>query len=104
MQLFSWIALNWQTVCSWSAGLFILYRLVLVLNCFTSAATRFKNSEDAIQRVETTLQLVANNHLTHIQSEIEQTNGKLDHTNQLLSDLKDDIRLVLFGKMAADRE
>ena len=62
-----------------------------------SQEDRFKNSEDAIQRVEATLQTVANNHLNHIQSEVEKT-------NELLAGVRDDLRLVLFGKMSVERE
>jgi len=86
MQFFSWVAQNWQTVCGWAAGLYLLYRVGLVLTCiivfFNNVATRF-------QKAESTLTTVATNHLPHLQTELESI-------GETLTNLRDDLRLALY--------
>ena len=54
-----------------------------------SVVSRFKNAE-------TTLNLLATNHLPHIQAELERVSGAQSRTNDILSEIKEDLRLVLF--------
>jgi hypothetical protein len=75
MQLFQWIATNWQAVCGWVGGLYLIYHigklfiaLVLAINSITDRA---KAAED-------TLSLLATNHFPHLQLAIERVNENLE--------------------------
>ncbi len=96
MQFFQWIANNWQTVCAWIGGLYTLYKLgsvvTAVVGFFTSITSRVKEAES-------TLSLMATNHLPHLQAEMEKVNAKQERTNEILSEIKDDLRLVLFKEL-----
>lgn len=90
------MANNWQTVCAWIGGLYTLYKLgsvvTAVVGFFTSITGRFKAAES-------TLSLLATNHLPHLQAEMEKINDKQERTNELLSEIREDLRLVLFKEL-----
>ena len=90
---FQWIANNWETVCYWAGGLYAMYKIgsmvTAVATFLYSVVSRFKNAE-------TTLNLLATNHLPHIQAELERVSGAQSRTNDILSEIKEDLRLVLF--------
>ena len=99
MQFFQWIASNWQTVCAWIGGLYTLYKLgsiiTAVINFVATTSARFKNAED-------TLLALATNHLPHIQGELQSVSLKQDKTNELLGEVRDDLRLILFERKHRD--
>jgi hypothetical protein len=85
MQFFKWIADNWQAVCAWATGIYLVYHigrlfvsLVLAINAVSS---RFRAAE-------TILSTMASNHLPHIQAEIKRGIG-------VLEDVREDFRKFL---------
>ena len=89
MQFFSWVAQNWQPICSWVAGLYLLYRVGLVL---ASVVSFFHDASARVQTAESLLLNLSSNHLTHIQSGIEDI-GKT------LAELREDLRMMLYSKI-----
>ena len=96
MQALNWIISNWQTVGGWATVLVVLYRIGAVIaravTGLNMAVTRFRNSEETLQQVQGTVELLATNHLPHILAELQKT-------NEHLSDMKDDFRLVLLQRI-----
>lgn len=90
---FQWIANNWQSVCYWTGGLYALYKIGSMVTAIAtflySVVTRFKNAE-------TTLNLLASNHLPHLQIELEKLSAGQERTNEILELIKDDLRRVVF--------
>lgn len=95
MQFFQWMATNWTAVCAWIGGLYSLYKLgsivTAIIGLFTSISNRFKEAEDTLTRMAT-------NHLPHIQAELEKFNTQKERTNEILAEVRDDLRLVLFER------
>lgn len=103
MEFFSWVAANWQALCKWAGGFYLVYQIGRV---FTGAVTntskavmRFEAAETTISRVEEIVTLLSTNHLPHIQAELEKTNEALEEMGETLSGIREDLRLVLFQKM-----
>ena len=96
MQLLNWIASNWQAVCGWATVLVVLYRIgagiARAVTGINMALTRFTQAEKTITSVKSTVELLATNHLPHILAALEKT-------NEHLSDMKDDFRLILLQKI-----
>lgn len=101
--LFQWIGNNWGAVCGWAAGFYALYKMGSIVSAFASflfsLVTRFKNAEK-------TLNLLATNHLPHLQKEMEKLNDKVEELNEgqnrmldVLSQIREDLRLVWLGKV-----
>ena len=93
---FQWMSINWTTICAWGAGFYAMYKIGSVITAVASfvvtVTSRFKNAES-------TLSLLASNHLPHLQAELEKFNSKQDRTNEVLSEIREDLRLVLFEKI-----
>jgi hypothetical protein len=96
MQVINWIASNWQAVCGWATVLVVLYRigaaLARAVTGINMALTRFTQAEQTITSVKGTVELLSTNHLPHILAELQKT-------NEHLSDMKDDFRLILLQKI-----
>ena len=99
MNFFQWLATNWAEVGAWIGGIYTLYKLgsvvTAVVGFFTSITTRFKNAED-------TLVLLATNHLPHLQTELQTLNAKEERTHDLLSEIRDELRLALYERKHHD--
>ena len=89
MQFFQWMATNWTAVAAWIGGLYTLYKLgsivTAVIGLFTSISNRFKDAE-------TTLTLLATNHLPHLQAELQNLNVKQENTHNVLEEIRDELR------------
>ena len=85
MQFFQWIASNWQAVCGWAGGLYLTYHfcrlLVALVLAINSVVKQFKSAYDTLIRL-------TENHLPHIQAELEKT-------NRLLADMCEDLKKVV---------
>ena len=106
MQFFQWVVIHWQAVCGWSAGFYLLFRvghvftaIVLFIN---TVSARFKNAETSLQRVDSLVQEVANNHLAHIQIELEKINQTLDKVGEMLSGLREELAVVLREEISSN--
>jgi hypothetical protein len=79
-------------VCGWSTGLYLVYHIgrffTFVILKIQSVASRFMKAEE-------TLTIMATNHLPHIQSELEKSNIRSEQNNQVLIDIRGDLRKVL---------
>lgn len=92
MQLFQWIATNWQAVCAWTGGLYLTYHIGRL---FASMVLALNSWVKRFQQAETTLVTMSTNHLPHIQAELEKTSLAVLQSNALLLDIRKDLRAVL---------
>ena len=99
MDFLQWIDINWEHICGWTAGLYLLYRLSLVLTGFVafllSSSNRIKNSEATLEQVSSTLSVVMTNHLPHMQAELERQTLVMEKQTKVLEELHQDFRYVL---------
>jgi len=92
MQFFSWIADNWQAVCAWATGIYLVFHIG---RFFTAVVLAINSTVRRVLEAESTLTSMATNHLPHIQLELERNNNTLIHTNKILEDMRDDLQKVL---------
>ena len=71
MKFLSWIATNWQAVLGWTTGFTLLYKGGKI---FANLAVSFNDVRERFSKAEATLQIVATNHLPHLQVEMEKMN------------------------------
>jgi hypothetical protein len=102
MQFFSWIAANWQTLCGWSMGFYVVYLFgrsvaswVLIIR---DVAQRWTNAERVLGRVENLVGVMGDNHLPHLQAELEKSNATLSEISDTLRIMREDQRLLLSEK------
>ncbi len=99
MQFFQWLATNWASVAGVIGAAYTLWKLGTIITAIVrfinSVLTRFTDAEK-------TLALLATNHLPHLQAELEKFNSKQERTNEVLSEIREDLRLVLFEKIHHD--
>ncbi len=81
MKFIQWLVQNWQAVCGWITGLFVLGKL---LRGFTSVVLSVSSAVKRFEQAENTLSLVATNHLPHMQWELEKTNATMTSMDQTL--------------------
>jgi hypothetical protein len=99
MRFLSWIAQNWQIVLAWITGLTALWRVGKVLTGFVLSIT---DVFARFAKAESTLGLLATNHLPHLQAEMEKMNEGIadlqicsDKSNEIQSGIREDLRVVL---------
>ena len=92
MQFFSWIADNWQSVCAWAGGLYLVFHIG---RFFTAVVLALNSTVKRVLTAESTLTAMATNHLPHIQLELERNNNTLIVTNKILEDMRGDLQKVL---------
>ena len=81
MKFFQWIVDNWQSVCGWVTGGYLVYR---VGRFFTSVVLSVTSVVERFEKAENVLNLVATNHLPHLQIELEKTNATMTSMDQTL--------------------
>jgi hypothetical protein len=69
---------------SWAGLIYVLYKIVAFL---TNVVSGFIKGTDRVLTAEGTLNLIATNHLPHIQAAVEESHKKHDRTNELLEQL-----------------
>ena len=99
MQFLGWIIVHWQAVLGWITGLTILWRTGRMIARFIMSVTdvfaRFAKAEG-------TLDLLATNHLPHMQAEMVKLNEGIadlqisaDKGNDIQAGIREDLRVVL---------
>jgi len=98
MQFFQWIVSNWQLVCGWGTGIFVLSKLLRGFTRLISSAiavvTRFEKAEG-------TLASLAINHIPHLQMELERVNKALDSQSSVLESM-DGVLKKMYEKQYGD--
>ena len=87
-----WIAQNWTYIVGWGAVLICAQRLYVFVS-------KIIETRDDLTILKMDLTLIKNNHLPHIQGEIELINTNLDRLQQTVGDgfsgPRDDMRALL---------
>jgi hypothetical protein len=86
MKLLQWLVQNWQAVCGWITGLFVLFKL---LNGFTKIVLAVSSAVERFEDAEHTLALLATNHFPHMQAELERSTKILDSMDTTLRKMFD---------------
>lgn len=98
MEFFQWVAANWQAVCGWITGLFVLGKL---LRGFTSLISSAISVVNRFESAEGTLTSLAINHIPHLQMELERTNKTLESQNSVLQSVDETLK-KLYEKQFGD--
>src|SRR5665213_2174201 len=96
MELSQWIASHWTAFAALVGGTYTLYKLGSVI---TAVVSLIVSVTGRLKTAEQTLSLLATNHLPHLQAEMEKINTKQDRTNEVLSEIHQDLLLVLMERM-----
>ena len=103
MQILQWIATNWQDLCKWAGGFYILYQIgrmfVGAVSSSNRIVSRFEKVEVSLGTVETLVTALSTNHLPHMQQALEENNALLKETNTTLSGMREDLRIVLLKEV-----
>ena len=99
MQVMNWIGAHWQPLLGWLTGLVTLYKTG---RFFAKVAISVNNFFESFVKSRETLELLATNHLPHLQVEMEKMNEGLadlqistDGNAELLTGIREDLRAVL---------
>ena len=83
-----WASVHWVELSIGSALLSLLYKIYKILE-------KLKSYGDGIEASRESLEVIKNNHLTHIQTELEKVNTTLGGLREDNRGMRDDLRAVL---------
>lgn len=87
-----WVASNSRQLAAWGGAIYGLYRVVRATFTLSNAASSVK---DRAVKSESTIHLLATNHLPHLQVELETLNRSTSRTNELLESLREDNQAII---------
>lgn len=92
MPVLNWIVEHWASLVFIGTAALIVYRF---LKGWTSIVAWFHTSWNRFENSESTIHLIATNHLPHLQVEMEKV-------NEHLAGIRDDLRFVMANRKADD--
>ena len=94
-----WLASHWQAICGWVSAIFLGFK---VLRWITRTTQWTQDLKERAETAESTISLLATNHLPHMQMALEQNNrilndqtDQLERMNETLNHIRDGIVSVL---------
>jgi len=81
LPFFQWLEKSWQFICGLCTAMYLVYR---VGKFFTDVVIKVSSVVERFETAESTLISVANNHLPHMQWELEKTNKTMTSMDETL--------------------
>ena len=86
-----WLSLNWHLLVGWLMLAGFMWKIINFLGSAKAGALTFvTRAEEA----ETTVKLLATNHIPHLQEELEKSNEKADLIHETLIGLRADVQAM----------